>query len=126
MALFGGNLVAPFDPMQTQGQNLGAQNALNYGQQATDVMAQTAGGQGLESILDPSVYNFLSNLTNTGQPLSQDIRDTLGQFMGGQGTGPGGEALAAHARGDYLYGGEGFNNALSTRGSRARRLPLRR
>jgi hypothetical protein len=46
--LSGGNLVAPFDPMQTQGQNLGAQNALNYGQQATDVMAQTAGGQGLE------------------------------------------------------------------------------
>jgi hypothetical protein len=111
--LSGGNLVAPFDPMQTQGQNLGAQNALNYGQQATDVMAQTAGGQGLESILDPSVYNFLSNLTDTGQPLSQDIRDTLGQFMGGQGTGPGGEALAAHARGDYLYGGEGFNNALT-------------
>lgn len=109
----GGNLVAPFDPMQTWGQNLGAQNALNYGQQATNLMQQAAGGQGLQSILDPAAYEALTGMAGGGMSgLPDAARTALEAAAGGQGVGPGGEALAAQARGDYLYGGEGFNNAL--------------
>jgi hypothetical protein len=109
-------LVAPFDPAQIAGQNqaLGiAQGAGGYLPTAQNQFMQMAQGRGLEQILDPSVYSALTGMAQGATSSLPDVaRAALEGAAGGQGVGPGGEALAAHARGDYLYGGEGFNNAL--------------
>jgi hypothetical protein len=109
-------MVAGFDPAQIAGQNemlAAAQGSGGFLPTAQQQFLQTAAGRGLGSILDSPAYDALrQNALGGYSALSDPARRSLEAAAGGQGVGPGGEALAAHARGDYLYGGEGFNNAL--------------
>jgi hypothetical protein len=112
----GEGLVAPFDPLQMRGQNMAIDRMFGEGgfiPTAEQQFLQTAAGRSLGDILDPAAYQALTSMAGGDySSLSDPARAALEAAAGGQGVGPGGEALAAHARGDYLYGGKGFDAAL--------------
>lgn len=123
--LAGQDLVAGFDPVQTQAQELAIQRATEEGgliPTAQNTFLQTALGQALSDFLPEGA---LSTLSGAGGPLSEFIpANALEQFgstiSGGAVPSAATEALTGTAQGDFLFGGQGFDQAVeaATRAAR--------
>ncbi len=130
----GRDLVASFSPQQEAAQIIGTQRALGAGgyfPTARDTVMSTAEGTPISEFL-PQV-STLEQLATNGA-IDPAVLERLQSSMGGEipgmdtlsqiesGLNPiSREALEATARGDFLYGGEGFNAALEA--AKARIMP---
>lgn len=126
-----GNLVAGFDPVQQLAQGLGVGRALDPNgifQTATNTFSQAAQGQGLESFvpqgalntlnsngglgsfIDPSALQALTGGAQGQAVPGMDILSQLAQADGVPQTAM--DALQQTAGGDFLFGGQGFDQAV--------------
>lgn len=125
----GNQFVAPFNEAQQAAHIIGTDRALGGGdffRTAQDVFMDTAEGTPISEFLpdaatstltqlaengtvDPAVLERLQGVVNDGIQIPG--MDTLSQIESGI-NGISRDALEATARGDYLYGGEGFDAAM--------------
>jgi hypothetical protein len=121
----GGNLVAPFTPTQNIAQMLGISQVL--GQDSPFMAAQNA-VQGIAQGGQVPGMDFLQQLRQGGSGVPQQAMDTLGQFaqggdlagmdilsqLAGQSAIPQQtlDTLNQTAQGDFLFGGQGFDQAV--------------
>lgn len=129
--LSGGELVADFDPIQELAHSLGIREALDgeFIPAAQQTLLKAAKGQGIEDFLDPTALAALTKAAG-GQDLSSFIPAEALDALKGLSTKAGPdtsrlaalsdsslppeaiEALTRTTKGDYLFGGEGFNAAV--------------
>lgn len=103
--------IAGFTPQEELSQILGTQRALdpNSGfQTAADVFRNTAEGTPISEFLPGVSMDTLSSLASGGSTVDGSD-DLISRIING---GVGMDQLEATARGDFLYGGDGFNAAL--------------
>ena len=114
--LAGGDLVAGFTPDQQQGFQQArdfAGGAGGFLPAAQDQFMQTAQGRQLQSVLGPDAFGALSGMAG-GRSLDQFLdAGSLNTLRGAQQIPQQAEdALRATAGGDFLFGGQGFDQAV--------------
>jgi len=114
--LAGGDVVAPFTQDQLQGFQQGrdvAGGAGGFLPTAQNQFLQTAQGRGLQDVLGPEAFQALSSFAGgrgLDQFIPQQALNTLTQA--GQIPQEAENALRATAGGDFLFGGQGFDQAV--------------
>ena len=118
--LTNGELVSPFDPIQTEAQNLAIDRARNgpFISTAQDTLLGAAKGTPLDQFLDPAALSALRGAAG-GTPLDEFLDPqalaSLREISAGTGSAIPGvttDTLTGTAQGDFLFGGQGFDEAV--------------
>lgn len=119
-----GDLVAPFTGLQQQGQQLGVDRALGGGgflPTAENTLLGAAQGTPISQFLPPAAFQGLSQLAQGGGAESLLPPEAFSSLLGAsQIPGEANDALLGTARGDFLFGGEGFDRAVEAAMNQAR------